>query len=516
MSRSAYALPLAGVGAATLLAYAPALSAPFQFDDYARLFDNPALPAGDWWTAVLWLGGARLLPSLTLVANYAIGGESPIGYHAVNVAAHLLATAGVFTLVTLLARAPRLADSALAAHPRAAATAAALCFGCHPLQTQAVTYVVQRSAVFAGLFSIWAVVCYLRARLASPSRDRGRLARRAARDAVPTGRPHAATRWYLASLLLAVCAVLSKENAACLPLLVLLVEWIAVGGRPSRRRLMRGALIVALLLLVPLGWKLATWRPLLAGPQPPSLDERLRGVFLAAGDGQPALTPLTYARTQGVVVPRYLALVALPWGLNVDHDVPIAAALTPAVAAGALLLAALLAAALAAARRAPLLGLGMLWVFAALALESSLLPIPDVMMEHRMYLAMPGVALIAAQAAAWGRGRAPRATTAATAGLAAALVSLTFARNLVWQSPLTLWLDAAGKSPDKARVQLNLGVALHGSGQIADAAQHYCRALTLDPGMAVAAENLAIARDQLGRAPDLPCDPQPAQPVYGQ
>ncbi len=334
MSRRAFALPLAGVGAATLLAYAPALSAPFQFDDYARLFDNPALPAGDWWTALLWLGGSRLLPSLTLVANYAIGGEVPFGYHAVNVAAHLVATAGVFVLVTLLARAPRLADSALAAHPRAAATAAALLFACHPLQTQAVTYVVQRSAVFAGLFSIWAVVCYLRARMQFPSWDRGRLARSAARYAVPAGRPHAATRWYLASVLLAVCAVLSKENAVCLPLLILLVEWIAFGGRPSRRLLLRGALIVVLLLLLPLGWKVATWRPMLPGPQPPSIGERLRGALFAAGDGAPAAKPLTYALTQCVVVPRYFSLVALPWRLNVDHDVRLESALSPAVAGG--------------------------------------------------------------------------------------------------------------------------------------------------------------------------------------
>ncbi len=378
MSRRAFALPLAGVGAATLLAYAPALSASFQFDDYARLFDNPALPAGDWWTALLWLGGSRLLPSLTL----------------------------------------------------------------------AVTYVVQRSAVFAGLFSIWAVVCYLRARMQFPSWDRGRIARSAARyaagetPAVPARRLHAATRWYLGSLLLAVCAVLSKENAVCLPVLIVLIEVVAFGGRPWRRLLLRGALIVALLLVLPLGWKVATWRPMLPGPQPPSIGERLRGALFAAGDGAPAARPLTYALTQCVVVPRYFSLVALPWRLNVDHDVRLESALSPAVAGGALLLAALLAAGVAVARRAPLLGLGVLWVFAALAVESSLLPIPDVMMEHRMDLAMPGVALLAAQAVASGRARAPRTTAAA--------------------------------------------------------------------------ENLAIAREQLGQAPDLPCDPQPAQPVYEQ
>jgi hypothetical protein len=94
---------------------------------------------------------------------------------------------------------------------------------------------------------------------------------------------------------------------------------------------------------------------------------------------------------------------------------------------------------------------------------------------------------------AWVYARHPGAARAAVASLAVALVLLTFTRNLVWQSPLSLWLDAAEKSPRKARVLLNYGVALHGAGQYDAAARQYCRTLALDPSRTLAADNLELA-----------------------
>src|SRR5215470_2683061 len=155
--------------------------------------------------------------------------------------------------------------------------------------------------------------------------------------------------------------------------------------------------------------------------------------------------------TQSVVVPRYLALVAFPYGFNVDHDIAVERQLSPSVVGGALFLTALLAFALYAIRRWPLMGFGIAWCFSTLSVESSVLPIRDVMVEHRMYLAMPGIGLVVAYGFAWLLVR--RRGVAVAAGVVALtlLAVLTVLRNEVWRTPLALWTDALSKSPNKAR-----------------------------------------------------------------
>ena len=185
--------------------------------------------------------------------------------------------------------------------------------------------------------------------------------------------------------------------------------------------------------------------------------------------------------------------------------------------AGLGVLAALFVAGLSTARRAPAIGFGILWIFVALSVESSVLPISDVIMEHRMYLAMPGVGIAAGAAFAWLAERSPALAGASVGLLAVALVGLTFARNLVWQSPVSLWLDAAEKSPGKGRVLVNYGVALHGAGQLDAAARQYCRAIALDPELTLAHDNLELALDQMGKLEQLTAKavPVPAPPGNG-
>ena len=153
------------VAAAAALAYAPSFIVPFQFDDYARIIDNVPLQDGQWRVALYWLGSSRVLPSLTIIANYVSGGDHVLGYHIVNFALHLIAALGVFVLARLLCRGPRLRDSVAARRPLVVAGVAALVMACHPLQTQAVTYIIQRAAVMSALFYVWAVACYARGRL---------------------------------------------------------------------------------------------------------------------------------------------------------------------------------------------------------------------------------------------------------------------------------------------------------------------------------------------------------------
>lgn len=472
---------VAAVTIAAALAYAPSFSVPFQYDDYARIGGNRALRDGHLLDALIWFGNSRVVPSLTLVWNYQLSGADPRSYHAVNFLVHLLTTAGVMALALALCRTPRVGWSETRAWW--VATAAGVVFACHPLQTQAVTYIIQRYASMAALFYVWAAVCFLRGRLLQHGIGRGRPARA-----------------FTATAVLGVCAVLSKENAVSLPAALLLLEWIGFGW-PRRRRLL-AAVAAAMLLIVaiPVAWKALVATPKQLFGQELPLRTRLYYAFITppATKRRGVPTVWEYAVTQTTVIPRYGLLVLRPWGLNVDHDVPIVAAVTPATAAGAALIVAVAALGIALVRRHPLAALALLWPLITLSVESSIVPIVDPMVEHRMYLPLAGVAIGVGALFALARGHWPRVARTAGAAVAGALIALTFARNVVWQTPLTLWLDAAEKSPDKARVHLNAGVAYHHLEQLDDAVGHYCRALELDPDDQLTQDNLEVAMEDLG------------------
>lgn len=474
-------LALTAVCALAAVAYAPSFAVPFQFDDYARLGQNRALQHGQFSEALNWLGTARPLPALTLMLNYRLTGFDPFWFHALNFAVHLLATAGVFALAVTLCRAPRLRAQWPPDRALLLATAAAALFACHPLQTQAVTYIIQRYASIVALFYLWAVVCYLRAR----NRQAG-------------GEPGGPLPYFVATAVLALCAVLSKENAASLPGALLLAEWIGFGWPRRWRAIAIAAALVLAMVAVPVVWKAMFWKRAERGA--PSLVAQLwraeGAAPVPAVDGE--TPPFTYLRTQALVLPRYLRLVVLPWGQNIDHDVPLADSLSAPVLAGCAFLAGLAGLGCAQVRRRPLIAFAILWFFVTLSVESSIIGLSDVIAEHRMYLPMAGVALGVGALYVAAAERVPRAALAAGALIVTGLVALTFARNVVWLSPITLWLDAAEKSPHKARPHVNAGVAYHATDRLDEAVVQYCRGLALDPHDEVALDNLAVALESLG------------------
>ena len=471
-----------GIGALTVVAYLPSFHVPFQFDDYARIVDNVKLREG---TGVLqglaWLGSSRILPALSLALNYAIGQDDTFGYHVGNLLVHLLASLGVFELALALCRTPRLRDSPLAERPLPLAAAAAWLFACHPVQTQAVTYIIQRFAAMATLFYLWAVVLYVQARNRGLQEEGGGSRIR-----------------YAGALLLALFAVLSKENTVSLPAAVLLTEWIFFDRRLRWRALAPYAVAGILVVAIPLGWKIVTWRPIGAAARSSWLAAAKQSILAQGVNPSQVASPPAYWLTQLTVLPRYLGLVFWPSDLNVDHDIPIATGASWEVAGGLTLLAVLLAFGFWCARRWPLIGFGILWFFIAMSVET-LFPLSDVMMEHRMYLAMPGASMVFASLFARAFVRRPLLSVSAATPLIVLLVVLTFDRNQVWRTPLSLWSDAARKSPNKARVHVNLGVAYHGLHRLDDAIREYCQALKIDPGIELARDNLEIALEDEGR-----------------
>jgi hypothetical protein len=304
----------------------------------------------------------------------------------------------------------------------------------------------------------------------------------------------------LVAAALAICAVLSKENAVTLPLALLATAWVFYGVRRSWRAYLPFAFAGLLVLAIPIVWKIATWTPIDPNAESmPFVQRILRGLFQQGEAPDQRIGPLDYFLTQCTVLPRYLKLFFWPSGLNVDHDVAVVHGVTPAVVAGFAMLAGLAAFGFAAVRRWPLAGFGILWFFITMSVESSFLPIIDVMMEHRLYMAMPGLVLVAATAFVWLFDRQRQVAAVVGVALLLILPSLTFARNQVWGSAMSLWTDALSKSPNKARVHVNVGVANHAEGNLDEAIHHYCRALEIAPGINIARDNIEIALDEQGK-----------------
>jgi tetratricopeptide (TPR) repeat protein len=484
--RRGAALAVAAVALLGLLAYSNALRGAFVFDDVRQVRDNPLIRDLSSFLPGRYTGSPnRWAGYLSFALNYRAGGLVPFGYHLVNVAVHVANALLVYALVRLTFRTPRLRRSALAPSSYAIAFAAAAVFVAHPLQTQAVTYVVQRFTSLATAFYLATVVLYARWRLRE-------------RPGLPVWRRIAGGA---AVVVTAVLAMRTKEIAFTLPFVVALYELSFLDGT-SRARLLRLAPVLATLPLIPLATLAIRSAP---------------GVALAArvAESTRVDTPvsrLDYLRTQLVVIAEYLRLLFIPTGQNLDHDVPIyRSVLDPRVAASlAVLVALAVVAAVLYRRTAPdrgpvaldpaarVVGFGIGWFFLALLVESSVIPISDFMYEHRAYLPSVGIVVAAATAFAALARRLPRVhpgrATALAGGVAAlVLAGATLARNVVWQNDLTLWSDAARKSPRKPRPALNLGTALAVAGRPDLAVPALRQAVALDPTSAYARAQLGVA-----------------------
>jgi tetratricopeptide (TPR) repeat protein len=461
-------------------AYATTFHVPFLFDDSSSIVSNPGLRDLRAVFRAVFLSN-RGLADLTFALNIAASGLAVEGFHLVNLLIHLAGGLVVHRLVLLTFATPFVASAGGGTHEggraEGVALVAALLFVLHPVQTGAVTYIVQRQASLATLLYVGALVLYASWRLGDP--------RQSARSWA---------RWG-GALLLTLLAMRTKEIAFTLPVVLLAWEFLFCEG--DRRRRLLGLLPFLLMLAIIPATLLA------AGT---SLDDA-KGVdvFAARAVGAAGETRWDYLLTQFRVVVTYLRLLLLPVEQTFDYDYPIERAFfTWSVLSSLALLLAVAAAGLAMMvratrgdRRLRVAGFGVLWFFITLSVESTLIPIDDVIFEHRLYLPSVGFSLVVAAvlAIAWDRfapsGGAGRPLLAA--GFAAWLALLggaTFVRNRVWGDPITFFEDAAAKAPGKARPHLNLGIAYAVEGRMPEALREYEAAVRLNPANALAHYNL--------------------------
>lgn len=527
-----------------LLIYSNTFQVPFVFDDNHALIENWSVRHPE----NLQFHAPRYLAYLSFALNYHLGGYAVSGYHIVNLAIHLITALLVYLLLRLILRTPyfmslndQKAGAGLVARRRTPAfdllipLFVALVFAVHPIQTQAVTYIVQRMTSLSALFYLLAVVLYVQGRLvienirpSSAERDGG----------LQGSTPVLAGAWWKGGLLIGaavaatILAMKTKETAFTIPFALILCEVYFFRGQ-WKRRLLLLLPFLATLPIIPVSVILAAQ---LAESSEANIPAAEDGVF-AAGN----LSRSVYLFTQFRVIVTYLRLLIFPVNQNIDYDYPVYTSFfTAPVFLSFLLLAGLFGLAVywyfesaqsrvlqskaqdivipgapapkEATRQCLLTGgllrlvsFGIIWFFLTLAVESSLVPIKDVIAEHRLYLPSIGFLLVCVCSVLWllqysGSAVAARIVAVIAVALVCVLGYATFQRNAVWQDDIGLWQDVITKSPGKARPYNNLAVAMHGKGQFAESIDVLSRSVELDPEHPHAYNNLALALMMTGRS----------------
>jgi Flp pilus assembly protein TadD len=425
---------LVGALAAVALAYAPSFEVPYLFDDHGALEGNPYLerPA-----ELGWLGHvpensaliARLFLSWTYGVNALLLGHGPGSYHVGNLLVHL---ANVVLVAVLARRA--LAYTRLAPRLHAGvAVAIALVWGLHPLNVQAVAYLMQRSESLAAGFELLALLAWLRA------------------DEAPGRRG-----WRALSLAAPFLAVATKEHGWIAPLLPLVWAWVFLGRGPLLE-LRRNAPFYAA--------GLAAWALL--------LGLTLHGGRLLHVGAEEQIDAWSYFVTQPEVLTHYVRLFLVPVGQSFDYDWPVATLATawPWLA----LWAALFGATVFAVWKRHPAGFPAAALFLSLATTSSFLALPDLAFEHRFYLAGACTAALVLAPLARLLERAPLALFAGAACAAAALGVLTYQRSTLFQDELAVWSEAVARNPAQRRALSNVAGLLLARGDAEGALAHLRR-----------------------------------------
>ena len=419
-----------------LLAYANSLSGPFIFDDLISIVQNQQIRG--WWNLATVLSPGRELPTagrplvtVSFAVNYALGGLDVRGYHLVNLAFHLLSGLLVFGIVRRTLELPSLKDRFTGTALNAGSPARGLCaLGCnlgfaaallwtlHPLNTEAVNYLTQRTELMMAFFYLLTLYATIRAAASRP-------------------RP-----WRAIAVVSCIAGMACKESMVTAPVVIVLYDSIFVFESPRKaigeRWRFYAALCMSWVVLAALVW---------TGP---------RGYSAGFSTG---VSPWTYLLNQTVMITQYLHLALWPRALVVNYGWPVPLALGD-VLPYALFVAALLAITVVALVYRPKWGFIGAWFFVTLAPTSSIVPIAtEVGAERRMYLPLIALVVLAVLSASFLK-RAVSAGGAVALAVVAALLSIgVVARNREYSSALLLARTTVERHPTSVAHHL-LGVAL--------------------------------------------------------
>ena len=375
-----------------LIAYSNTFNAPFLWDEQVYISENPIIRDLSYFTDLSKAEGFeqysavknRYIGYLTFALNYKFGGLDVRGYHVVNIAIHILNAMLVYFLATLTFKTPFLKDSSIKEKSPLIALFSALLFVSHPIQTEAVTYIFQRLASLMAFFYLLSLVLYIKWRLSSSCHS-GLSGISLKKDSRQAGATAKRCGFYLLSLLSAVLAMKTKENAFTLPVMIALYEFFFFNGFVKKRTLYLVPFLLTM-LIIPLA---------LIGTDKP-IGEIIGGLASLPGGGG-EVSRWDYLFTQFRVIATYIRLLFLPIDQNIDYDYPMYHSFFDVPVMLSFLfqvsLFSLAVYLLYRSKNKPelrLISFGILWFFITLSVESSIIPIPMVINEYRVYLPSVG------------------------------------------------------------------------------------------------------------------------------
>lgn len=444
--------------------YSNSLNSPWLFDDYGNIKGNPGIQINNLAPSSIFQSFYaspksenlnRPFSYFTFALNWYLGKDHVTGYHLVNIGIHILTALLLFSVVLLIYRSNRLKETdSRDAH--FIALLSACLWVISPIQVQAVTYIVQRMASLAALFFILGIYCYIKGRLSAKNQKRAFL-------------------WATCGLCY-LLAVLSKQNAITLPIIILLIEFIFFQDLsvPGIRKKFIGALagIISAIVLIGLYFILQNgFNQIIEGYQnrPFTISER----FL----------------TQPRVLIYYLSQIfyPLPSRLSIVHDFPLSTSIIApwTTLPCFLLIIAALGMSLVYARKYPLVSFALLFFFVTHGIESTIMPL-EIFFEHRNYL--PSLFLFVPLAALVKKGvNYYQSISPVMHKFLIVSVSLlifllgtgTYIRNMDWATAKTFWEDAIKKAPTLTRPYHNLAWGYYQkTGQYDKAVALYEKGLT--------------------------------------
>lgn len=422
-----------------LLAYWNSWNIPWYFDDFYNIVENKSIQDLSNWQLIWAHHMDRFVGFFSFALNYHWHQDAVQSYHAVNLIIHLLSGLAVFFLVKALMTAQNRQSGHLDPDLNLAwlwlPLFAALWFVVHPVQIQAVSYVVQRFSSLAAWFYLMAMAAYVSWRL----------------------KPVA---WKLIGVFMCLpLAFLSKQNAATLPLALVLIELLFFRKLSQAARYKVFALALFSMLAV---FALLHWQP---------LDELTRE--------NSTFSRLDYWLTQSQVLWYYLKLTIWPSHLYLEYDWPLLNQWDIWLVLAVMGHIALWVLAFLQWEKRPLISFGILFFYLAHAVESSFLPITDVVVEHRMYLPLVGPILILVAVLAPLARKRPKSVWWFAAILALPLTYLSYERNQLWLDQAAFYQNELSHAPNKERLWIAYGTVLQKKMDLPGAVEAYEKAYAL-------------------------------------
>lgn len=411
---------LLGLVVITLAAYSNAFSVPFYLDDFYHIRDNNFLREGSVGEI---FGFQRPVGVLSFWVNFQFGFDSLIALHATNIIIHIINAVLVFVFVKVLFITPILKQHPLAKYQGYIALLVAFIFAVHPLHTQAVTYLVQRFASLALMFYLLSLICYIKTRVSASLSIAG--------------------LWLIACITTTLLAFLTKQNAVTLiGVLVLMEIYLFASKRLAKWLVYIGILAVFVALAI---WQFDLFAPYLT-----KLDQ------LTTETGR--FTRLEYLFSQFSVLAIYIGKVFFPFPLRLEYGYVPADFSTLNNLLSLCFLIGLLALAYRFRAKNPLLLFGVLFYFIAHGVESSIIPIKDIIVEHRTYIPNVGllIALVSSVFILVNKPQQLKVALGAFVIVVVALATTASYRNAQWQNPRVFYEYELSLNPNHKRLSANL------------------------------------------------------------